>query len=258
MLLKGKNIVVTGLTNEKSISWGVVKSLHEQGARLVFTYRKEKSLRKIMKLTKDKNIEPLCIVSLDVLDEGSISAAFKEIEAKVGNIHGLVHSVAFAPLEELQGEYIDTTREGYRIAHESSVYSLVALASHARKIMRDGGSIVTQTYIGSERVIPNYNIMGVAKAALEASVRYLAEDLGKHGIRVNAISSGPIRTSASVAFPDIYEKMSRIEAIAPLRRNVDQDEIGDVSMFLLSYLSRGITGEVIYVDSGYHVIGYVD
>ncbi|EPY14015.1 enoyl-ACP reductase [Paenibacillus alvei] len=254
MLLKDKIIVVTGLTNEKSISWGVTKSLHQQGARFVFTYRKEKSLRKIIKLAQSHNIEPLCIVKLDVLDEDSISVAFQQIEDNVGTIHGLVHSVAFAHLDELDGEYVNTTREGYMLAHESSSYSLVALAKHARRIMHNGGSIVTQTYIGSTRVIPNYNIMGVAKAALEASVRYLAMDLGKQGIRVNAISSGSIRTSASIAFPNLNEQLSHIEANAPLRRNVNQDEVGDVTMFLLSDLSRGITGDIIYVDSGYHIV----
>ncbi|MGI2296837.1 MULTISPECIES: enoyl-ACP reductase FabI [unclassified Paenibacillus] len=255
MLLKDKTIVVMGVANERSIAWGITKSLHQQGAGLIFTYRKERSLEKLTKLLDAHNIQPLGTVSCDVLDDESLRAAFAEIEGKVGTIHGVVHSVAFAEKDELQGEYVNTTREGYMLAQNSSSYSLVAVAREAKRLMSEGGSIVTQSYIGAERVVKNYNVMGVAKAALEASVRYLAEDLGKYGIRVNAISAGPIRTLAAKGVSGFNDIMSTLEERAPLRRNIDQDEVGDATMFLLSSLSRGITGEVIHVDAGYHILG---
>ncbi|REK64026.1 MAG: enoyl-[acyl-carrier-protein] reductase FabI [Cohnella sp.] len=254
-LLENKVVVVMGVANKRSIGWGIAKSLHKQGAKLVFTYRQERSLEKLEELLAEHNIEPLLKVSCDVLSDESIEKAFAEIGAKVGTIHGVVHSLAFADKEELKGEYVNTSREGYLLAQNSSAYSLVAVAREARKIMTEGGSIVTQTYIGAERVVKNYNVMGVAKAALEASVRYLAEDLGKDGIRVNAISAGPIRTLAAKAVSGFNDIMTTIEEKAPLRKNVDQDEVGDATMFLISDLSRGITGEVLHVDSGYHIMG---
>ncbi|MGO4344382.1 enoyl-ACP reductase FabI [Paenibacillus sp. MCAF9] len=253
-LMNNKVIVIMGVANERSIAWGVAKSLHNQGAKLVFTYRKERSLEKLKKLLEQHQIEALETVSCDVLDDNSVIEAFKQLEQKVGVIHGVVHSVAFAEKDELQGEYVDTTREGYLLAQNSSSYSLVAVAREAKKLMTEGGSIVTQTYIGAERVVKNYNVMGVAKAALEASVMYLAEDLGKYGIRVNAVSAGPIRTLAAKGVSGFNDIMSTIEERAPLRRNIDQDEVGDATMFLLSQLSRGITGEVLHVDAGYHIL----
>jgi len=255
MLLKDKNIVVMGVANERSIAWGIAKSLHNQGANLIFTYRKERSLEKLEKLLLENNIKPLLTVACDVLADQSVISAFNEIEKHAGTIHGLVHSVAFADKDDLQGEYVNTTREGYILAQSSSSYSLVSVARAAKRLMSEGGSIVTQSYIGAERVVKNYNVMGVAKAALEASVRYLAEDLGKYGIRVNAISAGPIRTLAAKGVSGFNDIMSTIEERAPLRRNIDQDEVGDATMFLISNLSRGITGEVIHVDAGYHILG---
>jgi len=255
-LLHGKNIVVTGIANERSIAWGIAKSLHQAGARLIFTYRKERSYNKLIQLLANHGIEPLLCVACDVTDDAGIGRAFIEIEAAAPVIHGLAHSVAHADKDDLHGEYLATTREGYHLAQDISAYSLVALAKACRGLMTEGGSIVTQSYLGAERVVRNYNVMGVAKAALEASVRYLAEDLGKYGIRVNAISSGPIRTLSAKGgvsgFTDLYASM---EQKAPLRRNVDQDEVGDATLFLLSQLSRGITGEVIHVDAGYHILG---
>ncbi len=256
-LLHGKNIVVTGIANERSIAWGITKSLHQAGARLIFTYRKERSYHKLIQLLANHGIDPLLCVACDVTDDASIERAFLEIGNATPVIHGLAHSVAYADKDDLHGEYIDTTREGYRLAQDISSFSLVAMAKACKGLMPEGGSIVTQSYLGAERVIRNYNVMGVAKAALEASVRYLAEDLGKHGIRVNAISSGPIRTLSAKGgvsgFTDLY---SAIQTKAPLRKNVDQDEVGDATLFLLSRLSRGITGEVIHVDSGYHIVGF--
>lgn len=256
-LMKGKNIIVTGIANERSIAWGITKSLHQAGANLIFTYRKERSYQKLLQLLDANGITPLLCVSCDVSDDESIAQAFQEIKAHVPVVHGLAHSVAYAEKEDLQGEYIDTTREGYHLAQEISAYSLIALSRECAKLMTEGGSIVTQTYLGAERVVKNYNVMGVAKAALEANVRYLANDLGQYNIRVNAISSGPIRTlSAKGGVSGFTDLFSTMQSKAPLRKNVDQDEVGDATMFLLSHLSRGVTGEVIHVDAGYHILGY--
>ncbi|WP_047986587.1 enoyl-ACP reductase FabI [Ornithinibacillus californiensis] len=254
-LLKNKNIVVMGVANERSIAWGVTKSLHQAGANLIFTNRQERSYNKLTKLLEKNNIEAKLIVSCDVADDESITNAFNEIKEKVGVIHGLVHNVAFANRDELKGEYADTSREGFLLAQNISAFSLVAVTKAAKELMTEGGSIVTQTYLGAERVIPNYNVMGVAKASLEASVRYLAEDVGKYGIRVNAISAGPIRTLAAKGVSGFNEKMGIVEEKAPLRRNVDQEQVGDATLFFMSDLSRGVTGEVLHVDSGYHIMG---
>lgn len=254
-LLQGKNIVVMGVANERSIAWGITKSLHNAGANLIFTNRQERSYQKLSKLLEKNNIEAKLIVSCDVAQDESITAAFQEIKESVGVIHGVVHSVAFANRDELKGEYADTSREGFLVAQEISAYSLVAVTKAAKEVMTEGGSIVTQTYLGSERVIKNYNVMGVAKASLEASVRYLAEDVGKYGIRVNAVSAGPIRTLSAKGVSGFNDINATIEEKAPLRRNVDQDQVGDATLFFISDLARGVTGEVLHVDSGYHIMG---
>lgn len=254
-LMSGKKVIVMGVANERSIAWGIAKSLHREGAKLIFTYRKERSLAKLTQLLEAEGIEPVLCVSCDVDDDAGIEAAFRQIGEEAGIVHGLAHSLAFAEKDELKGEYLDTSREGYMLAQSTSAYSLVAVAREAKKLMTEGGSIVTQSYLGAERVVKNYNVMGVAKAALESSVKYLAEDLGKYGIRINAVSAGPIRTLAAKGVSGFNDIMSTIEAKAPLRRNVDQDEVGDASLFLLSRLSRGVTGEVLHVDAGFHVLG---
>ncbi|WP_163971413.1 enoyl-ACP reductase FabI [Oceanobacillus halotolerans] len=254
-LLKGKTILIMGVANERSIAWGITKSLHNAGANLIFTNRQERSYRKLTKLLEKHNIEPTLMVTCDVASDDSIQAAFQKIKEKVGVIHGVVHSVAFANREELQGEYADTSREGFLLAQEISAYSLVAVTRAAKEVMTEGGSIVTQTYLGAERVIKDYNVMGVAKASLEASVRYLAEDVGKYGIRVNAVSAGPIRTLSAKGVSGFNEKFSVIEEKAPLRQNVDQDQVGDATLFFVSDLSRGVSGDVLHVDSGFHIIG---
>ncbi|GGJ87052.1 enoyl-[acyl-carrier-protein] reductase [NADH] [Lentibacillus kapialis] len=253
-LLKDKNIVVMGVANNRSIAWGITQSLHNAGANLIFTYRQERSKQKLEKLLSKHEIEPKLVVACDVEDDDSIVQAFQEVGEQAGTIHGLVHSVAFANTDELKGDYADTSREGYLMAQNISSYSLAAVTREARKYMTEGGGIVTQTYIGSERVVPNYNVMGVAKAALEASVRYLAEDVGKDGIRVNAVSAGPIRTLSAKGVAGFNDKMSVVEEKAPLRRQVDQDQVGDATLFLLSELARGVTGEVLHVDSGFHIV----
>ncbi|WP_338551428.1 enoyl-ACP reductase FabI [Paenibacillus sp. KS-LC4] len=254
-MMNNKKIVVMGVANERSIAWGIAKSLHREGAQLIFTYRKERSFEKLKGLLAQNDMNPLLTVSCDVLDDDSISAAFAHIKEQVGSIDGIVHSLAFSDKDELKGEYLDTSREGYLLAQNSSAFSLVAVAKQAKEIMSEGGSIVTQSYIGAERVVKNYNVMGVAKAALEASVRYLAEDLGKYNIRVNAVSAGPIKTLSAKGVSGFNEIMQTIEERAPLRRNIDQEEVGDATLFLLSHLSRGITGEVLHVDAGYHILG---
>lgn len=254
-LMKGRTVVVMGVANERSIGWGVARSLHREGANLVFTYRKERSFENLKSLLEEEGIRSLLNVPCDVLSDDSIAAAFSAIRERIGIIHGVVHSVAFADKEELKGDYVDTSRDGYLLAQSSSAYSFVAVAREAKPLMGEGGALVTQSYLGAERVVKNYNVMGVAKAALEASVRYLAEDLGKLGIRVNAVSSGPIRTRAAKGVTGFNEIMAIADERAPLRRNVDQGEVGDATLFLLSPLSRGITGEVLHVDAGYHVMG---
>lgn len=253
-LLNGKNIVVMGVANHRSIAWGIAKSLHREGANLIFTNRQERSFKKLEKLLDSEEIDAKLVVTCDVAEDESIEVAFAEIKEKIGVIHGVVHSVAFANRDELQGEFANTSRAGFLLAQEISAFSLVAVTNEARKLMTEGGSIVTQSYLGAERVVKNYNVMGIAKASLEASVKYLAEDVGKANIRVNAISAGPIKTLSAKGVSGLSDIHSVIEERAPLRRNVDQDQVGDATMFLLSDLSRGITGELIHVDSGFHVM----
>ena len=253
--LTGKTYVVMGIANKRSIAWGVARSLHNAGASLIFTYGQERTEKSIRELASTlEGAEPF-ILQCDVANDESIQNCFEAIKQKYGVIHGLVHSVAFAKMEELKGEYVDTSREGFLLAHNISSYSLTAVAKAAQDMMTEGGSIITMTYLGGERVLPNYNVMGVAKASLEASVRYLASSLGKHNIRVNSISAGPIRTLAAKGIGDFNTILKKIEEEAPLRRTTTPEEVGDTALFLLSDLSRGITGENIHVDSGYHIIG---
>ena len=254
-LLQGKNIVIMGVANHRSIAWGIAQSLHQAGANLIFTYQGERLRENVEELTKKLGGEPL-LVSCDVTKDEDVEAAFGLIKEKVGVIHGIAHCIAFAKTEELDGEYVNTSREGYALAQDISAYSLVAVARAARPLMTEGGSIVTMTYLGGERVIQNYNVMGVAKAALDASVRYLANDLGKENIRVNAISAGPIRTLAAKGIRNFNAVLKEIEEKAPLRRTIDQSDVGDTALFLFSHLSRGITGEILHVDAGYSIRGY--
>lgn len=253
--LKGKNIVVMGVANERSLAWGVAKSLYAAGANVIYTYRLQRSLGKLTKLLEEQNLATENIFQCDVNDDNSIHKAFTEIGEKFGVIHGIVHSVAFAHAEDLKNPFLQTSREGFAFAHDTSAYSLVAVAREAEPYMTEGGSIVTMSYLGAERAIETYRVMGVAKAALEASVRYLATDLGKKNIRVNAISAGPIRTLAAKGVSGFNDILRTIEEKAPLKKNVTQDEVGDMTLAILSHLARGVTGEVIYVDSGYNIVG---
>lgn len=243
-----------GVANKRSIGWSVATAAAQHGANLVLTYRSERAGEQIKKLLAELPETNARVVQCDVTDDASIEAAFAEI-GQQGSIHGLVHSIAHANVEDLQGEFVATSREGFLLAQNISAYSLVAVARAARPLMTDGGGIVTMSYLGGERAVENYNVMGVAKASLESAVRYLAKDLGKDNIRVNAVSAGPIRTLAAKGVRGFNDVLHTMEEKAPLRRNVDAQEVGDVTAFFLSDLSRGITGEVIHVDGGYHIVG---
>lgn len=252
-LLDGKNIVVMGVANDRSIAWAIAQSLAAQGARLAFTYENERVEERVRKLAE--TIPDSVFLPCNVTVDEEIDSLAEQLKARFGVIHGLVHSIAFAKTEELEGLYVDTSRDGFALAHDISAYSLVAVAQRLHPLMTEGGSIMTMTYLGSVRAMKNYNVMGVAKAALEASVRYLANDLGQHNIRVNAISAGPIRTLAAKGIKDFNSILRTVEEKAPLRRTTETAEVGDTAMFLMSPLSRGITGNVIYVDNGYHIVG---
>ncbi len=253
-MMEGKRAMIFGLANQRSIAWGISEALHQAGARLGFNYLGEALEKRVRPLAEEVDAE--IVVPCDVTDDDQIDATFEAIEETWGGLDVLVHSVAFANKDDLEGRFSDTSRDGYLKAIEVSAYSLVHLARKARPLMKDGGSIVTMTYYGSEKVVPNYNIMGVAKATLEASVRYLADDLGTDGIRVNAVSAGPIKTLAAAGVKDFRKLMAIVEEKAPLRRNVTQEEVGQAALFLCSDMGAAITGEVVHVDSGYNILGH--
>ncbi|MBM7586545.1 enoyl-[acyl-carrier protein] reductase I [Bacillus pakistanensis] len=253
--LQGKTYVVMGVANKRSIAWGIARSLHNAGAKLIFTYAGERLEKSVKDLASSLEGEESLVLPCDVTNDEDIEKCFAAIKEEVGVIHGLAHCIAFANKEELVGDYMNTTREGFLLSQNISSYSLTAVCKVAKDLMTEGGSIISMTYLGGERVVANYNVMGVAKASLEASVKYLANDLGKHGIRVNAISAGPIRTLSAKGVSDFNSILKEIEERAPLRRNTTQEEVGDTAVFLASDMSRGITGENIHVDSGYHILG---
>ena len=253
-LLEGRTGLILGIANKRSIAWGIANSINSAGARLVLTYQNERLGENVRELAPLLN-NPV-VLPCDVASDEQIHALMDRIREEIGHLDFLVHVLAFAPREALSGMYAETKRADFAVALDISAYSLAAVSRAALPLMRDRqASIVTLTYLGSERVIQSYNVMGVAKAALEASVRYLANDLGPHGIRVNAISAGPIKTLASSAVGGISNMIKLHAERAPLRKQVDIDEVGDAALFLVSRLSRGISGEVIYVDGGYHILG---
>jgi enoyl-[acyl-carrier protein] reductase I len=252
--LEGRVAVVFGVANKRSIAWSIAQGLHNAGAKLAISYQNER-----MELEAKDLILSLPgaeAFMCDVSNDEEIDRVFGQLKERYGKLYVLVHSVAFAPADELKGEFINTTREGFRIAHDVSVYSLIALARAAAPLMEDGGSIITMTYYASERVVPRYNVMAVAKAALECSVRYLAYDLGKKKIRVNAISAGPVKTLAARGISGFGDMLKSHAERAPLGRNVEVSEVGSTGVFLASDASSGITGEVIYVDCGYNIMGF--
>ena len=253
-LLEGKTGVIFGVANKRSIAWACAQSVANQGMRLAFTYVGERMERSVRELAAELP-NSLCL-PCDVTQPETIDEVFRILKAEFGTLDFLLHGVAFAKREELSGDFFNTSRDGYMLAHEVSAYSLTSITRRALPMMegRDG-SIVTLTYIGGERVVQNYNVMGIAKAALEASVRYLAHDLGPRGLRVNAISAGPIRTLSASGVSGFTEILDHIAEHSPLRRNITAEEVGDTCMFLASSLSRGITGSIVYVDAGYHIMG---
>jgi len=251
--LIGKRGLVMGVANDRSIAWGIANAAHEAGAELAFTYQGEALEKRVRPLAE--KIGSSIILPCDVTDEASIDAAFSEIEKEWGKIDFVVHAIAFSDKNELDGLYLNTTRDNFARTMDISVYSFTAVAQRAAPLMTDGGSLVTLTYYGAEQVMPHYNVMGVAKAALEASVKYLAADLGKYNIRVNAISAGPIKTLAASGIGDFRFILKWNELNAPLKRNVTIDDVGRSGLFLLSDLGSGVTGETLHVDSGYHTVG---
>jgi enoyl-[acyl-carrier protein] reductase I len=252
-LLEGKKALIFGLANKNSIAWGIAQTFHEHGAEIGFSYGIPQLERRVRPLAEQIGVE--FVEMCDVSSDEDIAATFQKAADHFGTIDILVHSVAFAEREDLKGRFLDTSRAGFKTAMDISAYSLIALAKAANPLMPNGGSIISMTYYGAEKVVPHYNVMGVAKAALEANTRYLAADLGPQNIRVNAISAGPIKTLAAAGIAGFRKMLGYTEERAPLRRNVDQSEVGQTALWLCSDLSSGVTGEVIYVDAGYHILG---
>ncbi len=254
--LSGKNALVTGIANNRSIAWGIAQQLHQAGANLGITYLPDERGRMADKVkTLVEPLNPSLFLPCNVQDEAQVQSTFAAIQDQWGQLDVLIHCLAFANKEDLSGDFSKTSVENFNLALDISAHSLVSLSGAAKPLMTAGGSIVTLTYLGGVRVIPNYNVMGVAKAALEMNVRYLAAELGPQNIRVNAISAGPIRTLASSAVGGILDMIHHVEEMAPLRRTVTQQEVGNTAAFLCSDLSSGITGQVLYVDSGYSIMG---
>jgi enoyl-[acyl-carrier protein] reductase I len=255
-LLAGQTGLIFGVAHKTSIAWAIAQALSAAGMRLAFTYQGERLEKNVRELAEP--LEGSLILPCDVTNDDEIQRVFDTVGEQFGRLDTLVHSVAFAKKEDLDGQFLDTSRDGYLLAQNISSYSLTALSQKAAPLMAQtgGGSIITLTYLGGERVVKNYNVMGVAKAALEASVRYLAVDLGPHNIRVNAISAGPIKTLAARGISGFSSILDYMKDHTPLRRNVETGEVADTALFLASPLSRGITGEVIHVDSGFHIMGF--
>lgn len=249
-----KTAVIFGLANKRSIAWSIAQKLHADGWRLAITYQNERLEQEAKDLITD--LPGAAGFMCDVSFDDQIARLFEQLKERYGTLEGLVHSVAYAPADDMKGEFLNTTREGFRVAHDISVYSLIAVARAAAPLMPAGGGIVTLSYYGAEKVVPKYNVMGVAKAALEASVRYLANDLGPKAIRVNAISAGPIKTLAARGVSGLGEMLKSHAERAPLKRNVDPLEVGNTAAFLLSPGGSGITGETLYVDCGYNIMGF--
>ncbi|AVA20579.1 enoyl-ACP reductase FabI [Rhizobium sp. LEGMi198b] len=252
-LMAGKRGVILGVANNRSIAWGIAKACSEAGAEIALTWQGDALKKRVEPLAQE--LGAFMAGHCDVTEPATIDAVIDSLEAKWGKIDFVVHAIAFSDKDELTGRYVDTSRDNFARTMDISVYSLLAVAQRAERIMNDGGSIITLTYYGAEKVMPNYNVMGVAKAALEASVRYLAVDLGGRGIRVNAISAGPIKTLAAAGIGDFRYILKWNEYNAPLKRTVSIDEVGNSALYLLSDLSTAVTGEVHHVDSGYHAIG---
>jgi enoyl-[acyl-carrier protein] reductase I len=252
--MKGRVAAIFGLANKRSIAWAIAQNLHAAGAELAISYQNDRMKQEAEGLIAD--LPGARAFQCDVSSDAEIDQVFAQLKETYGKLDVLVHSIGFAPAQALHNDFVLTSREDFRIAHDVSVYSLIALTRGAAPLMTDGGSVLTLTYFGAEKVVPHYNVMGVAKAALEATVRYLSADLGKHKIRVNAISAGPLKTLASRGIGGLGEMLKSHAERAPLGRNVEQDEVGKTALFLASDLATGITGETIYVDCGYNIMGF--
>ena len=252
-LLKGKKIIIMGVRNKWSIAWGIALAAYREGASLIFTYRGDREKEGVEQLAAE--LDDVSSFPLNVTSDSDIDTFFETVKSKFGVVHGLVHAIAYAKKEDMQDSFINTSRDGFALALDISAYSLVAVSRRARDLMTEGGSIVTLTYMGAEKAYMGYNVMGVAKAALEASVMYMANDMGPEGIRVNAISAGAVKTLSAKGVKDFGNMLEIARQKSPLRRNVEVSEIGDAAVFLLSTLSNGITGEIIHVDSGMHIVG---
>ncbi|WP_419905631.1 enoyl-ACP reductase FabI [Kiloniella sp.] len=255
-LMAGKRGLVMGVANDRSIAWGIAKAVADQGAELAFTYQGDALKKRVAPLAESVGSDIL--LQCDVTDDASVEATFREIEEKWGKLDFLVHAIAYADKEELKGKYLNTSRENFLQSLDISCYSFTSIAQHAAPLMKEGGSLVTLTYYGAEQVMPHYNVMGVAKAALEASVKYLADDLGPDNIRVNAISAGPIKTLAASGIGDFRHILKWNELNSPMQRNVSIEQVGGAGLYLLSDMSGGVTGEIHHVDSGYHVVGMMN
>ncbi|MEP0336713.1 MAG: enoyl-ACP reductase FabI [Alphaproteobacteria bacterium] len=252
-LMSGKKGLVMGVANDRSIAWGIAKAAHDQGAELAFTYQGDALLKRVAPLADSVGSD--LVLPCDVTDMASVDAVFDAIAEKWGKLDFVIHAIAYSDKEELKGGYIDTTLDNFLKTMNISCYSFTAVAQRARKLMTDGGSLITLTYFGAERVMPHYNVMGVAKAALEASVRYLAEDLGKDGIRVNSLSAGPMKTLAASGIGDFRYILKWNEYNSPLRRNVTLEDVGGAGLYLISDMASGVTGETHHVDCGYNIVG---
>jgi len=251
-LMEGKKVLILGVANERSIAWGIASRFHDEGATLGFTYQGEVLEKRVRPLAE--RVESDLVIPCDVTDEASLETLFQTVKEKWGGLDCLVHSIAFANREDLDGRFVDTSREGFLKALEISAFSLVNVAKHAEPFLKESkGNIVTMTFYGSQKVVPNYNVMGVAKAALEAAVRYLAVDLGEDGIRVNAISAGPVKTLAAAGVRNFRVMLSEAAKKAPLKRNISQLEVGNAALFLCSSLGEGVTGEILFVDAGMNI-----
>jgi len=254
MLLQGRQGLILGVANKRSIAWAIAQSAAREGARLAFTFQGEAVERNVRELAG--TLKRSVVLPCDVTDDGQVALLFEKLSREFGRLDFLVHCIAFANRKDLENDFVQTSRDGFRLAHDISAYSLVGLVRAALPLFpSDGASVLAMTYIGSERAIPRYNIMGVAKASLEASIRYLASDLGPRNVRVNGISAGPINTLAARGIPGFTEILHHYRQKAPLRRNIEASEVGDAAAFLLSSYARGITGEILFVDAGYHISG---
>lgn len=253
-LLEGKNILIMGIRNKWSIAWGIAKCCNDQGANLIFTYKSERERDSVIELISEFDGKHTAL-QCDVENEDEIDSIFNTIKKEYKELHGIVHCIAYAQKEDLKKDFLETSKDGYAKAMDVTSYSLILIAKHSKNLMIDGGSIVTISYYGASKVMPGYNLMGAAKAALEANVRYLANEIGPIGIRVNSISSGPIKTISSREINDFNNMLEIVQKKSPLKKPVTPAEIGDATVFLLSDLARGITGSNLYVDNGYHIMG---